>query len=135
MNLQLVVGLLPAVIALATARWLPSHTRLLNQARDDLALAERLGRGAVSRELRRRAAEATTQGLVLRDSNDAGRNLAVFAAIGLFGAVGLPVYWSAVPASIEGWHGPVMLALWGVYVLFVLAAVVGWVWWFAKRPR
>lgn len=52
----------------------------------------------------------------------------MFAAIGLFGAVGLPVYWSAVPASIEGWSWTVMLALSGVYVLFVLAAAVGgWV--------
>jgi len=134
-NFELVVGLLPAAAAWATARWIPSHSRLLNQARNDLALAEEFGRGPVARELRLRAQVATERGLKLRDSNDAGRNLAVFAAIGLLGTLGLPAYWRVAPESVDGWHGPVMLSLWAIYVVFTLAAAVGSIWWFIRRPR
>jgi|GEM_PF-5799626 len=135
MNVEFVIALVPAAVAWATARWLPSHRRLLTQARDDLSLAEQFGRGPVANELRRRAGEAVTEGLKLRDSNDVGRNLALFAGIGVLGTIGLPAYWRALPESIEGWRGLPMLIMWGVYALFALAAFIGWIGWLVKRPR
>ena len=135
MDLEIVVGLIPAAAAWATARWAPSHNRLLTQAKNDLALAEQLKRGPVAADLRHRAREATKRGLELRDSNDAGRTLAVFAAIAVLGTFGLPWYWDAVPQSVEGWRGPVMLVLWGIYALFSVAALIAGVWWLIKRPR
>ncbi len=134
-NFDLVIALILAVIASATARWVPSHDRLMNRAREDLALAERLGRGPVARELRERAATSARLGMDLRDSNDAGRSLALFAAIGALGTFGLPVYWSVVPNSGVGWRGPVMVVIWVIYSLFVVAALIGFVWWWARRRR
>jgi hypothetical protein len=51
MVLQIIVGLAPAAVAWASARWAPSHNRPLTSGKNDLALAEQLGRGPVSRDL------------------------------------------------------------------------------------
>lgn len=133
-EVQLLVPLIPAGLAWAAARWYPSHSRLLKQAREDLELAERLGNASIARDLRARAVKATELGLKRRDSNDLGRTIAQLGIIGLGGVIGLPVWVHAYPASAAGLRLPVLIGLWFIYAIFAASSLIGGFAWLLKRP-